>query len=71
MLNQKYKDEKILLEIEKNKLEKNAKVNNAKSKILNFIMLRNYLIEEVKSYFKVRSKSNFLTKLKWVTSNQF
>ena len=69
LLNQKYRDEKILLEIENDRCRNFEGTEEAKSKIFAYFLWTNWLIEETFEHFKVSVSTKWRTKLKWSGAN--
>lgn len=69
LLNQRYRDEKILLEIENDKCENFEGAEEAKRKIFTYYLWTNWLLEEVFRRFTVSVTPIWRTKLKWTGAN--
>ena len=69
LLNNKYRDQKIILDIENEKLQRIESPETVNHKIFTYFLWTNWLIQEITQYFKVWVGQDFRTKLKMLGSN--
>lgn len=69
LLNNKYRDQKIILEIEREKLQRIESPEAVNRKIFTYFLWTNWLIREITRHFTVWVEQNFRSKLKMLGSN--
>jgi NDP-sugar pyrophosphorylase family protein len=69
LLNAKYRDEKILLEVTNQRLENFMIDSVANKKIFAYILWTNWLLERIFEGFRVRGERIWRMKLSWIKAN--